>query len=86
MDDMSMISARMLHHIKSQCSSIFANNKKEFGSIFVYMFGDFRQLPPVTNTELYRNEIFNDDAWKGSLILKLFEHVTELSVAYKTLI
>ena len=28
MDEMSMIGVRMLHHIESQCSSIFPNNKE----------------------------------------------------------
>ena len=83
MDEMSMIGARLLHHIESRCSSIFPNASDEFGGLFVYMFGDFRQLPPVKDTALYSDEFFNDDSLKGSLIFDSFEHVIELSVTYR---
>ena len=82
MDEMSMIAARRLHYIKFRYSSIFPNNMENFGGIFVYMFGDFRQLLPVKSTALYSNVFPNNDALKGSLIFQPFEHVTELSVAY----
>ena len=82
MDEMSMIGKRILHHIEGRCFFIFSNNKEQFSGIFVYMFGDFRQLPLVNNRALYSNVFSNNNALKGSLIYESFEHVIELSVAY----
>ena len=65
-----MIGARILLHIESRCSSIFPNNTEHFDCLFVYMFEDFRQLPPVKVTVLYSNVFPNDDALKGSLMFQ----------------
>ena len=72
-----MIGAKLLHHIECRCSSIFPYDSEKFSGSFVYMFGDFKQLPPVKDTALYSDEFFNDDSLKGSLIFDSFENVID---------
>ena len=51
-DDYSMIGLRMLHKIETR----FREGKgsdEPFGGLFVYFFGDLRQLPPVNDLALY---------------------------------
>ena len=58
-DEMSMVGARLLHLIDRRCRDIFPNIAESFAGLHVYMFGDFRQLPPVKDAPLY-NDHFND--------------------------
>ena len=78
-----MIGARMLHNVEKRCSCIFPNNTEDFGGLFVHMFGDFRQLPPVKDKALYDAIIFDEASSKGALIFESFQYVIELSVSYR---
>ena len=43
-DEMFLVGTRLLYHVEKRCSEIFPNNEQKFGGIFVYLFGDYRQL------------------------------------------
>ena len=83
MGEMSMIRTRMLHQIESRCSDTFSESKENFGGLFVYMFGDFRELPPVKVTALYSDQFFEETSSKGELIFDSFERVIKLSVSFR---
>jgi hypothetical protein len=57
-DEMSMIGLRLLQSIDTRLRQIVPRNQhKVFGGITVILFGDFYQLPPVGDRQLYRHEI-----------------------------
>ena len=64
MDEMSMIEAGILSNIEKRCSCIFPNKTEDFGGLFVYMFGDFKQLPPVRDKAFYDNTFFDEASSK----------------------
>ena len=64
----SMVGARLLHQIEKWCQDIFLNVDDDFGGLHVYMFGDFRQLPPVKDTPLYNIKFTDLMASNGLLI------------------
>ena len=51
-DEYSMIGLRMLHKIETRCRE-GKGSDEPFGGLFVYFFGDLRQLPPVKDLALY---------------------------------
>ena len=58
-DEMSMVGAKLLHLIDRRCRDMFPTVDESCGGLLVYIFGDFRQCPPVKNAPLY-NKIFTD--------------------------
>jgi ATP-dependent DNA helicase PIF1 len=52
-DEMSMISPRMLRQIDKRCQEAKTAPGVPFGNMMVYLLGDFRQLPPVKVPPLY---------------------------------
>lgn len=52
-DEYSMIGARMLHKINQRCMEVKNNSTEPFGGLFVWFFGDVRQLPPVKDVAIY---------------------------------
>ena len=54
-----MVRAKLLHLIDRHCRDMFPTVDESFGGLYVYMFGNFRQLPPVKDAPQY-NKIFTD--------------------------
>ena len=52
-DEYSMIGCRLMDKIHQRCCEGKANNSEPFGGLFIYFFGDLRQLPPVKDTPLF---------------------------------
>ncbi|XP_067118944.1 ATP-dependent DNA helicase pif1-like [Centruroides vittatus] len=81
-DEMSMIGARMLYMREM-------NLKKDepFGGFFIYLFGDFHQLPPVKDTPLYSSVFYNVMSQQGSCLITFtfdsFEKLTVLSNSHR---
>ncbi|XP_067138715.1 uncharacterized protein [Centruroides vittatus] len=55
-DEMSMIGARTLYVIERRSREINPEKDEPFGGFFTYLFGNFRQLPPVKDTPLYSSK------------------------------
>ena len=51
-DEMSMVGVKLLHLIDRRCQDMFPTVDESFGGLHVYMFGDFRKLPPVKDAPL----------------------------------
>ena len=64
-DEMFVVGRRLLKYAEERCSEIFPNNEQKFGGINVYLFGDYRQLPPVLDIPVYADRFF-DDAYEPS--------------------
>ena len=75
---MSLVGTRLLYHVEKRCSEIFPNNQQKFGGIYVYLSGDYRQLPPVLDALVYADRSFDDASSKGALVFKRFEAFFEL--------
>lgn len=82
-DEMSMIGAKHLWQLNCRLSEINPESDEDFGGLYVYFFGDFRQLPPVMDTPLYYQFCKNFNGNKG---LRLFQSITnriELTCTYR---
>jgi len=53
-DEISMLSNKLFSYIDERLRQLF-NPSKMFGGISIIAFGDFNQLPPVTDGPIYRN-------------------------------
>ncbi|XP_067131711.1 ATP-dependent DNA helicase pif1-like [Centruroides vittatus] len=62
---MSMVGARMLYMIERRLREINPEKDEPFGGFFVYLFGDFRQLPPVKDTPLSSSVLYNVMSQQG---------------------
>lgn len=82
-DEMSMIGARMLYMIERRLREIQPEVNEPFGGIFVYLFGDFRQLPPVKNAALYSSTFFDTMSQQGRLFFNEFEAFIELNCSHR---
>ena len=58
-------------------------NNRAIAGLHVYMFGDFRQLPPVKDAPFCNNHFNDAMSSEGSLIYKTFEKLVELSVCHR---
>ena len=68
-----MVGAELLHLIDRR--DMFSTVDESFGGLHVYMFGDFRQLPPAKDAPLY-NKIFTDQmCGEGALTFQTFENL-----------
>ena len=55
-NEMSMVGCRLLKKIDLRCRTAKpAFQNMSFGGMFVYLFGDIKQLPPVNDRPLYRD-------------------------------
>ena len=81
-DEMSMIGGRLLHNIDARFQELFLNNQEVCGGLIIYMFGDFRQLPPVKDVALFHNSK-DDIALKGITLFKTFELYHKLQHAHR---
>ena len=55
-DEVSMISAQMLHNVNKRLSQIFQTNEltEPFGNISIVLVGDLLQLPPVKGSTVFK--------------------------------
>ena len=53
-DEISMMSKKILHQIYKQLLQASGNVSDAFGGFTVVLVGDFQQLPPVEETEIYQ--------------------------------
>ncbi|XP_074596278.1 ATP-dependent DNA helicase Pif1-like [Brevipalpus obovatus] len=82
-DEMSMIGARMLYMIEKRLREINPERDEAFGGIFIYLFGDFRQLPPVKDTPLYSSIFYDVMAQQGRFVFDSFQRFFELSNSHR---
>ena len=80
---MSMVGMKLLHLIDRRCRDIFPNIDESFAGIHAYMFGDFRQLPPVKDFPLYSKDLVDPWAVNVSLVFQTLQKVVELSVCHR---
>ena len=69
-DEISMISAELLE-ILDQVFQAIRENKEPMGGMQMLFFGDFLQLPPISNQYQQANFCFKSEVWKN-LNLKTF--------------
>jgi ATP-dependent DNA helicase PIF1 len=77
-DEYSMIGTFMLKMIDLRCRQGTGKNLP-FGGLFLYMFGDIRQLPPVLDTALYATNLSDD----GKVLISTFEKVFFLKQCFR---
>ena len=69
---MFLIGTRLLYLIKKR-SEIFPTNTTPFGGILIYLFGDYRQLPPIMDLPVYDDRFYDTAASIGAVIFNSFE-------------
>jgi len=82
-DEMSLIGARMLSQIEKRCREMFPNSDEPFGGLCVYLFGDFRQLPPVKDAPLHTKYSMNKIVMDGIAAFQSFKKVFELKICQR---
>ncbi|KAK3931974.1 ATP-dependent DNA helicase, partial [Frankliniella fusca] len=81
-DEYSMIGAAMLRFIDLRCRQ-GKGIDEIFGGLYVYLFGDIRQLPPVMDTPLYRAPKTNTYAEQGMGLVHCLEKVFFLKKCFR---
>lgn len=82
-DEMSMIGAKRLYQLHCRLQELNPKSVEPFGGIFIYFFGDFRQLPPVKDVPLYSTSSSHPNSIKG---LKIFQDIKtriELKISFR---
>ena len=82
-DEMSMIGAQILFMIERRLRETQPGVDEPFGGVFVYFFGDFRQLPPVKDAPLYSNSFFDTMSQQGRLFFNEFQFFIELGCSHR---
>ncbi|XP_076397905.1 ATP-dependent DNA helicase PIF1-like [Megachile rotundata] len=92
-DEMSMVGASLLAVIEKRCREISPesyqrnnldeNNIPFFGDLIVYLFGDYRQLPPVMDTPVYAKTFRTALALDGKLAFDSFTMFIQLSHSHR---
>ena len=73
-DEFSMIGCNMLSMIDQRLRQITAKTHRSFGGLYVYMFGDIKQLPPVKDKPLFMQELSNmPSSLAGRLLFTTFD-------------
>lgn len=80
-----MVGAKLLHMLEQRCHEIFPERNQLFGGLFVYFFGDIRQLTPVKDIPMYYDPSMVNDPYKlkGISIFNEFEEFIELQHSYR---
>jgi hypothetical protein len=74
-DEVSMVQPSFFIKIAAICARVY-NSQKPFGDIQVIFFGDFLQLPPITNESDREKYVFQTSVWKSMKIHRiLLRHV-----------
>ncbi|XP_014234987.2 ATP-dependent DNA helicase PIF1-like [Trichogramma pretiosum] len=82
-DEMSMICAKTLGEIESRCHELFPSRDDSFAGLYVFMFGDYKQLSPVKDVALYNNSVSDAMATKGAIVSQSFQLFIELSISHR---
>lgn len=82
-DEMSMIGANRLWQLNCRLRELQPDKDEPFGGIFIYFFGDFRQLPPVKDTPLYYQLASTLNGNKGLKLFQTIKHRFELKCTYR---
>ena len=84
-DEHSMVGAKMLYRLEQRCREAFTESAERFGGLFVYFFGDIRQLVPVKDTPMFYNidKIEDIEKINGISIFNHFEEFIELNHSYR---
>ncbi|XP_074596436.1 uncharacterized protein LOC141851589 [Brevipalpus obovatus] len=82
-DEMSMIGARLLNVIERRLRELNSTVDEPFGGLFIYLFGDFRQLPPVKDSPLYASTLFDEMASQGKMTFEQFQKFIQLSQTHR---
>lgn len=82
-DEMSMIGAKRLYQLHCRLQEINPKSVEPFGGIFIYFFGDFRQLPPVKDVPLYLTSSSQPNAMKGLKIFQDIKNRIELKSSFR---
>uniref|UniRef100_A0ABD2VSF2 DUF6570 domain-containing protein n=1 Tax=Trichogramma kaykai TaxID=54128 RepID=A0ABD2VSF2_9HYME len=82
-DEMSMIGAKTLGEIESRCHELFPSRDDSFAGLYVFMFGEYKQLSPVKDVELYNNSVSDAMATKGAIVFQSFQLFIEVSISHR---
>ncbi|KAL7296799.1 hypothetical protein TKK_0010199 [Trichogramma kaykai] len=82
-NEMSMIGAKTLGEIESRCHELFPFRDDSFAGLYVFMFGDYKQLSPVKDVALYNNSVSDAMATKGAIVFQSFQLFIELSISHR---
>lgn len=83
-DEWSMVGCRLLNVIHQRCMQMKSCDKP-FGGLYVYLFGDIKQLPAIGDIPLYREEIGQNDhsAKNGSMLFRSIDYVKILKTCHR---
>lgn len=83
-DEMSMVGSRLIYFTERRCRQMHPNVDDYFGGLFVYMFGDFLQLPPVSDTPAYAKSCnMSETVTQGLGIWKSFQKHFKLTTSHR---
>lgn len=80
---MSMIGAKRLYQLPTRLSDLSKNKEEDFGGFYIYLFGDFRQLPPIGDTPLYEKTSKTPNGKLGLRLFKNFDKFIELKMCHR---
>jgi len=79
-DEFSMIGSALLGMIERRCQEAKGSDGDFFGGLFVYLFGDINQLPPVMDKALYLEGIhFSNLSMHGKHVFENFQATVVLT-------
>lgn len=79
-DEYSMLGQRLFGWVDKCCTQATGKINQVFGDIFLILFGDPAQLPPVADKPLYHNKPTGALGEQGYLAYLMFSKVIKLSV------
>lgn len=82
-DEMSMIGTIKLAQIDHTLKQIKSCPNEPFGGIRIYLFGDYRQLPPIGDPAVYSSNIDSLEAAIGKELFTTFEKSIELKTSHR---
>lgn len=81
-DEMFMVGATTLFQLQKRLANLRPDASTPFGGLFIYLFGDFRQLLPVLDTPLHEDVSPYECGTLGLAIFKQFVSFTELKIGH----
>ncbi len=81
-DEMSMVGLKMLYYLCCRCQEA-KGCMDPFGGLYVWMFGDFRQLPPVMDRPMYDKQPAATESLRGKLVFNQFTNFVELQMCHR---
>ncbi|KAK3925970.1 LOW QUALITY PROTEIN: ATP-dependent DNA helicase pfh1 [Frankliniella fusca] len=77
-DEYSMVGCKFLHYIDQRLKKI-KQSEEDFGNVFLWMFGDVQQLPPVFDSACYSLSSTCKESDSGKLLYRNFDFATILT-------